>query len=716
MLQHARRAGRACGALGRAARRYVHSQQLVRDALREAREQLLTCASDAKALVAHALRPRLAASNDVFLHLERQLTREEAQALRDALERRSRGEPLAYVTGSREFWSLPLRVSPATLIPRSDSEVLIETLAAQYAPQSALRILDVGTGSGCLLLAALSEFPRATGVGVDISRDALCIAQLNAGDLALADRASFLQCDLRELRHLDSAQTAAPNAVHRALFQQFDVVLCNPPYIPRGERHLVAADVLAHEPHLALFSDGAHAVETTGESSSSSSSEAADDGDDDDDDDPQGLKMYRWLQQSIVHLLKPTEAASRGSPIKSAVILEVGSEAQARAVQALFAAPSTRHLGFQRLLIDGQQRPRGLLFESLAARQAALLKQNAELNERVVAIEQRRQQQLTGASSARDLHDLTPDEPSGAEPHEPVLDDEEHDAFATSDVPGSARPAARKADLAMDLSASIDSFGSRVAEAAALDGAGAHDETEKSSRRKPRPRGASSVAAAAAPATLKHQETTGDSSAESPDGLGLEATVRYQKARLRVLQDEVDTANFHAKELVGVLKAQLDELRAETGVLAKKCQQTQQLLDKQRELSAAQEAKQRVLEAQLAAAQARADEVQRTEKQAAQQFRSKDVRLNRALEELEKVKSQLQDERRARDQDAAAAGELEQLARENKRLEKHKGELLVAFKKQMKLIDLLKRQRIHMEAAKMLSFTEEEFSKTLELG
>lgn len=132
-------------------------------------------------------------------------------------------------------------------------------------------------------------------------------------------------------------------------------------------------------------------------------------------------------------------------------------------------------------------------------------------------------------------------------------------------------------------------------------------------------------------------------------------------------------------------------------MLAKKCQQTQQLLDKQKELSAAQDARQRVFETQLAAAQTRADDGQRAEKQAAQQFRSKDVRLNRALEELEKAKSQLQDERRARDKDAAVTSELETLTRENKRLEKHKSELLVAFKKQMKLIDLLKRQRIHME-------------------
>lgn len=92
------------------------------------------------------------------------------------------------------------------------------------------------------------------------------------------------------------------------------------------------------------------------------------------------------------------------------------------------------------------------------------------------------------------------------------------------------------------------------------------------------------------------------------------------------------------------------------------------------------------------------------------------MRLNRALEELEKVKAQLQEEKRSSGQAMVAKDEYDQLVRENKKLDKQKGELLAAFKKQMKLIDLLKRQRIHMEAAKMLSFTEEEFSKTLELG
>lgn len=217
--------------------------------------------------------------------------------------------------------------------------------------------------------------------------------------------------------------------------------------------------------------------------------------------------------------------------------------------------------------------------QSLAARQAALLKQNAELNERVVAIEQRRQQQLTGSSSARDLQVLAPaasgsPRASSADPRAEI-DDEEHDEFEESDASGRARPGgAGTANLTMDLSASIDSFGSRVAD---LDTAST--EIQENSKPKTRSRGVGSATTGPS-AALKRQgsaerklengdeESAGragrtegrraiatgagsaDDSAESPDGLGLEATVRYQKARLRVLQDEVDTATSRVKELV----------------------------------------------------------------------------------------------------------------------------------------------------------------------
>uniref|UniRef100_K3WTN2 Testis-expressed sequence 9 protein n=1 Tax=Globisporangium ultimum (strain ATCC 200006 / CBS 805.95 / DAOM BR144) TaxID=431595 RepID=K3WTN2_GLOUD len=386
--------------------------------------------------------------------------------------------------------------------------------------------------------------------------------------------------------------------------------------------------------------------------------------------------------------------------------------------------------------------------ESLAARQAALLKQNAELNAQVEAIEQRRQQQLVGAS----VH-FRGSSPSAAQlPHTHVTkdgrrldvdnhheedqdddDDTQDDAFA-SDLDATAasssragREKAKQVTLRMDLSASVDSFACALNDSEPLPQHEERGETAVKSEKSRRHRSIKRQSSG-----FEKEENTDDSKSQSalahsreegqvetPEGLGMEATVRYQKARLRVLQDEADSANAHAKELEAsraVLQTQMDELKTENGILTKKFQQTQQLLEKQRELSAAQEAKQRILESQLAATQAKADEIQRSEKQASQQFRSKDVRLNRALEELEKMKAQLQQEKKALDKEMITKSEYESVVKENKKLEKQKSELLVAFKKQMKLIDLLKRQRIHMEAAKMLSFTEEEFSKTLELG
>lgn len=226
--------------------------------------------------------------------------------------------------------------------------MLIETLVEQYPRQSELKILDIGTGSGCLLLSALSEFPCASGVGVDISADALHVAQLNARAHGLSDRVELLQFDLSELPSLKAAaRQAHGQAAYNVLYQQFDAVICNPPYIPRNELHLVAPDVLSHEPHLALFSDGPDAVNTIDKLIEN-------------EEDPKGLRMYHYLQQSVGHLFRPS-----GSPHKlnkRSLILEIGSEAQAQAVKELFATSST--LECQKFLIDGQQRHRGLLFQS----------------------------------------------------------------------------------------------------------------------------------------------------------------------------------------------------------------------------------------------------------------------------------------------------------------------------------------------------------------
>lgn len=163
-----------------------------------------------------------------------------AVAVFDALLARRRAcEPVAYITGTKEFWSLPLLVTPATLIPRPDSETLIEAARAALAEAPPARILDLGTGSGALLLAALSIWPGASGLGIDCSADALAVARANAERLGLAPRAEFREGDWAE-----------------GLDDRFDLVLANPPYVAEGAD--LPPDVACFEPASALFagSDG----------------------------------------------------------------------------------------------------------------------------------------------------------------------------------------------------------------------------------------------------------------------------------------------------------------------------------------------------------------------------------------------------------------------------------------------------------------------------
>jgi release factor glutamine methyltransferase len=152
------------------------------------------------------------------------------------VSRRSAHEPLAYILGHREFWSLRFAVSPTTLIPRPESETLIEAALAAFAGRGPPdRILDLGTGTGCLLLSALHEFPIAFGLGVDRSPAAAELAAANARMLCLADRAAFLCADWAE-----------------AIAGGFDLILCNPPYIPTSEIGGLMPEVAGHEPASAL--------------------------------------------------------------------------------------------------------------------------------------------------------------------------------------------------------------------------------------------------------------------------------------------------------------------------------------------------------------------------------------------------------------------------------------------------------------------------------
>ena len=201
----------------------------------------------------------------------------DVEAFEKLTERREAGEPVAYITGTREFWSLDLAVTPDVLIPRPDSETLIEAALAVVA-RPPVTILDLGTGSGALLLAALSEWPAARGVGVDASAAALAVAQGNADQLGFGGRTVF--------RHGDWGE---------GLTERFDLILSNPPYIEDNAE--LSRDVRDHEPASALFAGA------------------------------DGLDDYRRLIPQLLGLLAPEGVA----------IIEIG-HTQASAVLALAQA------------------------------------------------------------------------------------------------------------------------------------------------------------------------------------------------------------------------------------------------------------------------------------------------------------------------------------------------------------------------------------------
>ena len=194
------------------------------------------------------------------------------------IARRAAREPLAYILGTREFWSLEFEVSPATLIPRPESETLIEAALAVFPDRHAVRrVLDLGTGTGCLLLAALTEFPQAFGIGLDRAPSAAALARRNARRLGLGTRTAFLAGDWG-----------------RGIGGRFDLVLCNPPYVPTAEIRALMPEVARHEPAGAL------------------------------DGGADGLRAYAALLAELPRLLAPGGAA----------VLELG-QGQAEAVAAL---------------------------------------------------------------------------------------------------------------------------------------------------------------------------------------------------------------------------------------------------------------------------------------------------------------------------------------------------------------------------------------------
>lgn len=203
------------------------------------------------------------------------------EALGILVERRAAGEPVARILGTREFWGLDFRLAPETLVPRPDSETIVETALSGIGPRDRrFSALDLGTGTGCLLLAVLSERPNALGIGVDLSPGAAAAARGNAEALGLGDRARFVV-----------------GRWGAALDARFDLVVSNPPYIESAAIEGLDSEVRAHDPRLAL------------------------------DGGADGLAAYREIARGLGSLLAEDGLA----------VLELG-QGQAEAVSAIMAA------------------------------------------------------------------------------------------------------------------------------------------------------------------------------------------------------------------------------------------------------------------------------------------------------------------------------------------------------------------------------------------
>ncbi len=213
-------------------------------ALAAARDELsgqMDAGRDAEILLSHASG---ISRSQLLAYPERLLTLEQYAVFRNLLGRRRNGEPVAYLTGCREFWSLPLKVTPATLVPRAETETLVEQALMMLPPGDELAVLDLGTGCGAIALAIAGERSHCRVTGSDVCEDALRVARENQDRLAL--------------ENIGWAQGSWYQAVIR---RKFDLIVSNPPYVADGDPHLAQGD-LPHEPALALASgkDGLNAI------------------------------------------------------------------------------------------------------------------------------------------------------------------------------------------------------------------------------------------------------------------------------------------------------------------------------------------------------------------------------------------------------------------------------------------------------------------------
>jgi release factor glutamine methyltransferase len=224
-----------------------------------------------------------ATRSDIVTDPYRVLTPDQVQTLDSFLNRRAAREPVSHILGRKGFWTLELKVTPDVLTPRPDTEVIVDYVLKTLTPDQPLHMLDLGVGSGAILLAILSERVMATGLGVDISTAALEVARENAALIGLGDRAHFLHADWAD---------GQPDG-------HYDLVVSNPPYIATGVIATLEPEVREHEPHLAL------------------------------DGGKDGLDAYRKLAGEIMRVLKPGGLFA----------IEIGYD-QSRPVEALM-----RHAG-----------------------------------------------------------------------------------------------------------------------------------------------------------------------------------------------------------------------------------------------------------------------------------------------------------------------------------------------------------------------------------